>query len=704
MAKVVWRLCLAVAALSINDDGALQCAETFTSDVIAKLVRESKSVECRQRLWASSKEQEKEWRNNTLGITSDVPPPWRPLEMTGGKVACWGREYDIRSAILLNQVRSAGENLLESPVSLKVAISQKEYDVTRAHEQKIEHSPNEIRIASRASVPGLAISVKSTIEYDGCMRAELTLLPEQSTVEVDRLEIRIPFSKSRATYYHWFSFPRRAVAPNSGLMPRTGLSAGFRPFLWLGDNARGFCWFAESPQGWAVSKGTPVLRVENADRATVLRVIMANERTEIKGKWKTVFGLMATPSRPFPMNWRSYYTGHNVTKFFIAWSPGFFHFATPWSDSGTMIPQTVRNFVEICHTKGHPPGIPASYIPFEETVKVIPYAMSRFYAVKYDSPEEKPPMIDLYGDEWVVNTERTTFGRRHYHTACPGSSFAEYFMWKLNWLIEELSLDGIYLDGVFWPCGNRDHGCGYADASGRWHPEYKIWAWRELYKRVYCLLHEKVENPLVIHHCSSWLMAPVISFAHFYLDGEQFIDVGREVHESYLKVTPLDVWRAELMGRQWGPAPMFLPQLRPPAVGLKKANRELLALVNLHDVNLRGVSGLDKKMAAQNYVRKRLFGVDDCEFRGYWRAADWIRCRSQDGYVSVYRKPDIGKCLLIVANLGRTGRTIEVQLMPALAVTSQKARDLETGRTYRIINRVISVPTEARDFHLVAVH
>src|SRR5262249_23773008 len=147
------------------------------------------------------------------------------------------------------------------------------------------------------------------------------------------------------------------------------------------------------------------------------------------------------------------------------------------------------------------------------------------------------------------------------YRVCPASSFAAFYLDRLSRLIDETGIDGLYLDGTWWTCANRQHGCGYEDDRGKWQPEYKFWAFRELFEPIYRLFYEKRKDPLIFMHSSSWLAIPCLSFAHLVLDGEQYHDPGQKVEGHFLDVVPLDKWRAEHTGKQWGPAPHVIPDI-----------------------------------------------------------------------------------------------------------------------------------------------
>jgi hypothetical protein len=525
------------------------------------------------------------------------------------------------------------------------------------------------------------------------------------------LELRIPVKPERALYYHWFEATRDPKLTNAGALPSGGLKAHFKPLLWLGDDDRGFCWFCESPKGWELGDKDSALQVERGPDACTMRIRMIDRPFAIGGTWSVVFGLMAAPTRPMPQGWRDWLIPLNQTNPWGSWGPGFNNLSGT-DDPGTLVPRApaaMKGWVRQTQKRGWP----VPFLPMREPTRVIPYSQIVFWSGKHRDGMPSPE-IKLFGPEW--NYRRQSPGPRRepdeqiplkeYYWVCPASSFAQFYIYKLNQLIDQTGIDGIYIDGPWNTCSNPLHGCGYADDKGQWQIEYKIWAYRDLLKRMYCLFHEKRKDPVIHHHTSCWLCIPSISFSHIMLDGEQYHDPGHKIEAHVLDIVPLDKWRAEHTGRQWGPAHFFLPDIPAPWTNQEPPTRELLMLTNLHDTGLFPGTQ-NTRLVMRNYQARRLFGVADCEFHGYWSAAAWTRCETPNAYVSVYRKPDATRCLLVVGNTAKS--TASVVVRPDFVTLKLKAGapdagvDLESGQKVPILGGAMTLPVKGRDFRLVAL-
>ncbi len=408
--------------------------------------------------------------------------------------------------------------------------------------------------------------------------------------------------------------------------------------------------------------------------------------------------------------WRDWLIPLNQTNPWSSWASGSNLGGT--DDPGTLSardPEAMRRWVRQTQERGWP----VPFLPMREPTKVIPYSQIVFWAGKHRDGAPSAE-IKLFGPEWSYRRQAPgprpeadeKIPLKEYYWVCPASSFAQFYLWRLNQLIDQTGIDGIYIDGPWNTCSNPLHGCGYMDEQGHWQLEYKIWAFRELLKRIYCLFYEKRKHPIIHHHTSCWLCIPCISFSHLMLDGEQYHDPGQKVEEHFLDVVPLDKWRAEHTGRQWGPAPFLLPDIPSQFCTSEAPTRELLMLTNLHDTGLFP-AGNNPRVVMRNYQARRLFGVAECEFRGYWASPGWARCETPDAYVSVYRKPDGSRCLLVVGNTARAETTVRVR--PDFAAlrlpggAGEAGVDLETGGRLALSGGMLSLPVRGRDFRLVAL-
>ena len=143
----------------------------------------------------------------------------------------------------------------------------------------------------------------------------------------------------------------------------------------------------------------------------------------------------------------------------------------------------------------------------------------------------------------------------------------------------------------------------------------------------------------------------MLSFTDTLLDGEQF--GGDKVQEDYLEVLPPDKFRAEFMGRNWGPVAFFLPELREPHV--ERGTPALAAYLLLHDVQAWPIWS---DVATWNRLYEVLDAYDlaHARFRPYW-ADTGVGSTAPQVLVSSYA--GAASVLLAVMN---TGEAVDAQL------------------------------------------
>lgn len=227
--------------------------------------------------------------------------------------------------------------------------------------------------------------------------------------------------------------------------------------------------------------------------------------------------------------------------------------------------------------------------------------------------------------------------RQKDYPICPRSAWADFMADGLQRLFDQFGADGIYSDGLSYPveCSNPLHGCGYVDEEGQRHPTMPIFAVREAMKRFRHILDQQGKPTLFVCHTSGSIVLPTLAFADAYLDGEHLCSQPRPFR------VPLDAFRAELMGHNFGIPAYFLVYDWHGGM----TSTEGLALALLHDTELPW------SFDAMTPVWKAWeeFGVRQARFLPYWQARDWLQSAPKGVTVSAYAKDD-GEMLLVAVN------------------------------------------------------
>ena len=248
-----------------------------------------------------------EWLGTQEGISDEVLPPWTPLETDGTAVLPWGRRYEFGALPFPGAVTTGGRSVLAGPIRL--VLNGKAIEWAGEAPRFAERAPHVVKLRTEAKGGRLTCEGEVVVEYDGMIRADFSLAPE-GEVAVESLALEIPFRAEHARYlYH---YPGRwGSAYNAGALPEEGFTAGFRPFIWLGDEERGLCWFSESDRNFFIEKADEATQIRREGDQVVLRVNIIDRPETITAPLEYTFGFEATPIRPNPQDVWDYRICHH---------------------------------------------------------------------------------------------------------------------------------------------------------------------------------------------------------------------------------------------------------------------------------------------------------------------------------------------------------------------------------------------------------
>ena len=632
---------------------------------------------------AKVKSERKLWEGNTIGLIKDVPPPpWTPVVTEGVRVSCYGREYDFTDSLFPRQIHSRDSDILSRPICLGIKINGKKTEISNAAVNVAEKDKIHTLISGSTEFEGTLIEVKNLVEFDGMVKMKIKITAQKKGLSLDRLFFEIPMKKEHSLLYNWKGDSMDPAVSNAGKIPVEGLLGGFHGMVWLGDYERGLCWFAESTKNWYNTFPSAQIQVKNTETENIIRINLVDSTLALEKPLEIEFGIQATPVKPYPRSLREWSFNLNTW-----WSKGFaYPEAQPLEEgySPKWFP-TTREKVQ----------------PKNKDMQLLWFASAVFPKCFYSGKVNNDYYV--YYDEWKTDPAEkveTNFppnewkGSVYYTDVCQHSSFSDYYLWKINKVIKEYGLKGIYTDGVYSGCKNPAHPCGYIDRDGNRKPEAQIFAARELLKRIYVLLREQSPEQTYWMNSSNSILPPIYAFNDLYLNGE-YCNAGRmKVTDYYSKVLSPDRIAAEYMGSQWGVAQYMLSMLAGDYAKLPGPQRDLLALTMPHDVQAMG-------SATTSLLRK--FNAGDSQFTGYWRKDKAIGCEDPEILVSYYLHDNKNKVLAIVSNL--TDQIKEMEITVASAKLFPKSshvavKDFENGRNMAVNTSDGSIPLVIKKHNL----
>lgn len=627
-----------------------------------------------------------EWLGNSEGVRRTIPPPYQPLRIEkhdgGFTVVCWGRQYSFDRDGLVSAVHSAEASLLSGPFQLIGRADGKELRWKCDHRQVVGAQDDQIALTQHFRSEQLSLNVHTDVDFDGMLRFDLEINAARPT-RIDSLSIEIPLHQPYARYY--YSFPRKAgKRKNTGLLPTDGMRLAFTPFIWLGDEQRGLCWFAESNQQWFNANADAVTEVAKEANNVVLRLhlidvpiaLLPEGDREAKmnsfgqdddiahqvSRLQYTFGLQATPIKQVEKDaWD--YRIFNIAQGTTGFKPRlevseslldklaasgvrtaviFEHWTDIEGYSKTIHEQQLKKIVDGCHERG---------------MQVLLYFS---FLISDLAPEWRD-----FGKQCVI-LPKGGYPIFHYlpqpeqsaWQVCLRSEWQDFVVDGITRAMEQYGVEGVYLDGTEYPfpCANTHHGCGTVRPDGSIARTYPIFAVRDAMRRIYTALKSRNPDAQINVHNSTCMTIPTLGWATAYWDGEQFTTHKNLTDEKLVGLLPLDSFRAEFMGHQWGIGAEFL------CTGSPFSYSQALSFCLLHDVPVRPLRA-DEQMEQASAIWKLMdrFGREQAEWLPYWSNSDYVTTQADDAFCSLYRHPDNG-VLAVVSNMGEHSSLVTVTL------------------------------------------
>ncbi len=647
--------------------------------------------------------------------------PWTPVTVktnaTSVEVGVWGRTHKLANA-LPNSIVTAGSEILAAPIRLVGRVSGHPIAWKRGGNFVFRADKSHAIVSGWQAGDDLIVNTTTQIEFDGLLRVGLVVLPQNKVrPKLEQLWLEVPLKRKWASLYHYFP-GKWGSAKNSGELPEKGLVLPFKPFVWLGREDSGLGWFAESDKGWQPEAADRAIEIIPQDSDVLLRIRLLDSTVRLPVTF--TFGFQATPVKPWAKDfheWRVWHVPQLGVGLTLPVPKEWWlcHRAFPdrnplaTLDRGAQLgAKTVVFHEDWAPIQNYPMTFPEA-----EFKRIVSNCHRRGMKVLVYYGYEFSPLAPEWAalhDEILVKNAKGNITPGWYRPpeqrdfiVCYNSIWRDRLVNGIKQARDRYGYDGVYLDSGMapWGCCNERHGCGYRAADGTLRPTYPIFAVRQFMQRLYGMFHPR--GGFVNPHQSTCCVTPLLGFAHSYWDGEQF--AGGELSGDPLKALPLDAFRAEFMGQNYGVPSEFLAYERPPQWTFDHA----LAVSMLHNVRVRpcGIPALEKMAPIWNVMTR--FGVSKAEWHPYWETKPLATAQPESVKVSLYARPGAkgkgGRALLVVSNLSADQpSTAQVTVdFNRIGVTAKTATDALTREALSCAGGKLVVPLQPMRMRLVWV-
>ena len=193
------------------------------------------------------------------------------------------REHRLGADGLLAGAKSKGDEIFAAPFTFRAKVNGKRERFAAERFDVLETRPNGVRLRAAGRFGTMRFTADVVWDYDGFALVTGTMSPAARTT-IEELTIVAPLKKAEATLYH-------------ALVDMTRGNE-FTPYVWFGGEEKGLALLFDSPKGYDLEDGKPMVRiVRAADRVTCECDVVS--RAHALAKPMTFqFGYQVTPVKP----------------------------------------------------------------------------------------------------------------------------------------------------------------------------------------------------------------------------------------------------------------------------------------------------------------------------------------------------------------------------------------------------------------------
>lgn len=235
-----------------------------------------------------------------------IPSPFQPVQATENTASVWNRKFQFGSTPFLDAITTSDREMLHGPVTLRATVNGKPAVWKMTHWKKLS-SDDEKAVFESESTAGdqLTLRVKTTVEYDGMVRFDWTVVPGNDPVEIQDMAFVVPVPSELAKYYYHytaevFKFSDLSTWNGSGFLTEAGWAGRFTPLVGVNNERHSMQVFTESRAGWAPHDPSRAIEIKKqGDQAEIIFNLIGEAKTLSRPLDYTI-GLMPGPARERP--------------------------------------------------------------------------------------------------------------------------------------------------------------------------------------------------------------------------------------------------------------------------------------------------------------------------------------------------------------------------------------------------------------------
>jgi len=571
------------------------------------------------------------WLDSTIGLDDEVVAPYTPLQVKGSVVECLGRKVRFGTDGFPSSISSGGNEILSRPISLIAETGGIDLDWKSAPTKTIAVAKGAITRQTGTAASSLSMTCVSKMESDGYINFRVAVTAKKA-VRMDDIRLEVPVRREMATF-----------------LMGMGRKGGMRPSQWAWDWKKGYsnnsvwigavdgglqCKLKGQEESWDLFRLTSIpdawsngghggCTITEVGKDTVLLRAYSGARQLKAGQTLYFnFGLLVTPVKPLDSaHWSQRYDHEFISPEKAKQNGATIINIHQGNDLNPNInypflqADKMAAYVKQAHALGMKVKIYYTVRELSSRLPEIWALRSLGYEVFTDGPGGgdswlQEHLVSHYSPAWhtpladgSVDAAIATVGLSRWHN---------YYLEGLGWLIKNVGIDGLYLDGI-----------GYD---------------REIMKRVRKVMDRARPGCLIDFHCGNSFRPEygMNSCANEFMEHFPYIN-SLWFGEGYGYNESPDYWLTEISGIPFGLYGEMLEGNGNPWRGM------------VYGMTARYYSGADPKPI---WTLWDSFGIAQSKMLGYWSAACPVHTDNPDVLATAYVRD--GKTLIALASWAKT--------------------------------------------------
>ena len=411
------------------------------------------------------------WLNSTLGIDNEPVKLYIPMKVEGRVISCLGRLVQLNDFGLPEEIDTWGNKILSSPISFVVETNNQRMVFPAGSFTFKEKKNGLVSWESIAENDLLKIVCLGEMEFDGRLNYKCNVV-SKSDVKIQDIRIELPLKKELATYM-------TGMGRMGGFTPNNHLSRWQKTedSFWIGETTGGIqcelrggsyhgpllnLYKPNPPDSWS-NGGNGGFRIDS-EKNTVTASAYSGNRMMAQGQSVTYeFALLITPVKEL-----------NTKNWF---SDRYYHYGGADVEPTRDVQEAGGNVLNVHHANQYNPFINYPFIAQKEMRSLVDKWHEKDWKVKiyYTVRELSNHLTEIWalrslgfevladgnggGYQWLQEHLVNNYSPQWYTHLGNGevdaailnggeSRWYNYYIEGLAWLIQNMNIDGIYLDDV----------------------------------------------------------------------------------------------------------------------------------------------------------------------------------------------------------------------------------------------------------------